>query len=434
MNFFGQPAKVIVLMIAFAGAHSVANGQILPAGAVPTRLVTSTASIPIIFTEGPLADGTGGVFFDDMHASNGSNGTSRIIRYDIASGTASVPITNSSGTNGTYRAANGNIIAAERENRDIGVRTEVNGVLSTTTTPIVSTYNGTRFNGPNDVTLDSSGGIYFTDPDYENRRSLSDAFYYYSTAGVLTQEATFGSNAAGNALRPNGIVLSPDGKTLYLALEQGYKIMEYDVTSPGVLANARTFVNTVNVGNNGPDGITIDAVGNVYAAMRNSVQAWSPTGTSLFTLSMPTISGTVEDPTNVEFGGPDGKTLFITAGKSLYEIHLNVASLKPGDFNQDGYVTAADISAMEGAMADPHTYETANGFTDAQLTTLGDVNGDDAFTLADLQQLLINLKNGGSSAESVPEPSAWLLAAIGLCCVAATRLLADRRTGNCSRS
>ncbi|HEY2759407.1 MAG TPA: PEP-CTERM sorting domain-containing protein, partial [Pirellulales bacterium] len=99
-----------------------------------------------------------------------------------------------------------------------------------------------------------------------------------------------------------------------------------------------------------------------------------------------------------------------------------------------GYVTASDISAMEGAITDPHTYETANGFTDAQLTTLGDVNGDDAFTLADLQQLLINLKNGGSSTESVPEPSAWLMAAIGLCCVAATRRLADRRARNCSRS
>ncbi len=213
-------------------------GQILPPGATPTRLVTSTATIPIIFTEGPLADGTGGVFFSDMHASNGSNGSSRIIRYDIASGVASVPITNSGGTNGTYRAANGDIIAAERENRDIGKRTEVNGVLSTTTTSIVSTYNGTKFNGPNDVTVDSSGGIYFTDPDYEGRHSLTDAFYYYSAGGVLTQLGTFGTG------RPNGIVLSPDGSTLYLALEQQFKIMEYDVTSPGLLANARTFVTT----------------------------------------------------------------------------------------------------------------------------------------------------------------------------------------------
>jgi gluconolactonase len=429
-----QLAQVVGLLLVLACACQDAIGQILPPGATPTRLVTSTVSKPITFTEGPLADGTGGVFFSNMLASSGVNGPSQIMRYDIGTGALTIPITNSGGTNGTYRAANGDIIAAERENRDIGERTEVNGVLSTTTTSIVSTYNGTKFNGPNDVTVDSSGGIYFTDPDYENRRSLPDAFYYYSASGVLTQLGTFGSNATGSPGRPNGIVLSPDGKTLYLAMEQQYKIIEYDVTSPGVLTNARTFVNTVNVGNNGPDGITIDAVGDVYAAMHNSVQAWNPAGQLLFTLNMPTISGTTEDPTNVEFGGADGKTLFITAGKSLYGIHLNVASLKPGDFNQDGFVTAADISAMEGAMADPHTYETTNGFTDAQLTTLGDVNGDHSFTNADLQQLLINLDNGGSSAASVPEPNTYLLAIIGLCCVATIRQLADRRTNGSSRS
>ena len=383
--------------------------------------MTSTASIPIIFTEGPLADGTGGVFFSDMHASNGSNGTSRIIRYDIAGGTASVPITNSGGTNGTYRAANDDIVAAERENRDIGRRTEINGVLSTTTTMIVNKYMGTSFNGPNDVTLDSGGGIYFTDPDYENRRSLSDAFYYYSTAGILTQEGTFGSNATGNALRPNGIVLSPDGNTLYLALEQGYKIMEYDVTSPGVLTNARTFVNTVNVANNGPDGITIDAVGNVYAAMRNSVQAWNPAGQLLFTLNMPSISGTTEDPTNVEFGGPDGKTLFITAGKSLYGVHLNVASLKPGDFDQDGILTAADIPAMMSAMTDVPSYESAKGFNASQMTKLGDVNNDGSFNNADLQYLLNTLKSGGGSADSVPEPASLTIALLSLIVLIAAR-------------
>ena len=424
MHCIKRPAKAIVLFLLIAGSHSIASGQILPPGATPTRLATG-----FVFTEGPLDDGTGGVFFSDMHPSGQvATNPSRIIRYDIGAGTTTIPVTSSGGTNGTYRAANGDIIAAERENRDIGRRTEVNGVLSTTTTPIVSTYNGKQFNGPNDLVVDSSGGVYFTDPDYEGRHSLTDAFYYYSAGGVLTQLGTFGSG------RPNGIVLSPDGNTLYLALEQEYKIMEYDVTSPGLLTNARTFVNTVNVGNNGPDGLTIDAVGNVYAAMHNSVQAWNPAGQLLFTLNMPTISGTVEDPTNVEFGGADGKTLFITAGKSLYGIQLNVASLKPGDFNQDGFVTAADISAMEAALADPQTYEAAHGFNDSQFTALADVNHDNTVSNADLQQLLINLENGGSSAESVPEPDAYLLAVIGLCCVAVIRRLADRRTDSSSRS
>ena len=159
------------------------------------------------------------------------------MRYDIGSGALTIPVTNSGGTNGTYHAANGDVIAAERENRRIGRRTETNGVLSTTSTSIVSAYvttSGSKaFNGPNDLVVDSTGEIYFTDPDYEGRHSLTDAFYYYSSGGVLTQLGTFGTG------RPNGIVLSPDGSTLYLALEQQFKIMAYDVTSPGVLTNAR---------------------------------------------------------------------------------------------------------------------------------------------------------------------------------------------------
>ena len=385
----------------------------------PTRLVTSTASTPITFTEGPLADGTGGVFFSNMLASSGVNGPSQIMRYDIGSGALTIPVTNSGGTNGTYHAANGDVIAAEAQNRRIGRRTETNGVLSTTSTSIVSAYvttSGSKaFNGPNDLVVDSTGGIYFTDPDYEGRHSLTDAFYYYSSGGVLTQLGTFGTG------RPNGIVLSPDGSTLYLALEQQFKIMAYDVTSPGVLTNARNVRTTSNAGNNGPDGLTVDAVGNVYAAMYRSVVAWSPVGTQLFNLPMPTISGTTEDPTNVEFGGADNKTLFITAGVSLYGVHLNVASLKPGDFDQDGILTTGDISAMMSAMTDMGSYETAKGFNASQMTKLGDVNNDGSFNNADLQYLLDALKSGGVAGGSVPEPASLTIALLTLSAVIVVR-------------
>jgi gluconolactonase len=126
--------------------------------------------------------------------------------------------------------------------------------------------------------------------------------------------------------RPNGVILSPDERTLYLAVEAELRIMAYDVGENGLPTNEREFAKT-NVDadgnripgiNNGPDGMTVDPAGNLYVAVQNAVWAWTPTGERLFELSIP------EDPTNVTFGGADGKTLFITAQSSLYGIELNI--------------------------------------------------------------------------------------------------------------
>jgi hypothetical protein len=82
--------------------------------------------------------------------------------------------------------------------------------------------------------------------------------------------------------------------------------------------------------------MTVDAAGNLYAAVQSEVWAWTPTGQSLFELPIP------QSPSNVDFGGEDGRTLFITAQTSLYGIELNVPSPARGDYDGDGEVTAAD--------------------------------------------------------------------------------------------
>ncbi len=92
------------------------------------------------------------------------------------------------------------------------------------------------------------------------------------------------------------------------------------------------------------------------------------------------------------------------------------ATYLAGDFNRDGHVNAADILAMEQALTDLPDYESANALTNAQLALVGDINGDGIVNGADLQALLNQLKSGGGSNTSVPEPSAALLAIISLAC------------------
>jgi gluconolactonase len=297
-----------------------ASAQIQLPGATPTKLATG-----YVFTEGALYDPNGGVYFEDMHPSGQvATNPSHMLRYNIATGVTSVVDPSSGGANGLYYNANGQIVSADRERRQISLRSA--GNVSVVQQALVTGYNGSQFNGPNDLVVDSVGGIYFTDPDYENRHSLPEAVYYLSVQGALTRLVT-------GLTHPNGVILSPDGHTFYLAVEGQKFIEQYDVTSPGVLANPRLFARddvnaqgqTIPGITNGPDGLTIDPAGNIYAAVQNAVWAWNPQGQQLFQLSFP------EDPTNLDFGGADGRTLFVTAGISLYSVELNIVP-EPASF------------------------------------------------------------------------------------------------------
>jgi gluconolactonase len=330
---------------------SPAGAQILPPGAVPVHLAG-----PFNFTEGPLDDGNGGILFTNLVFSNLNN--SDIIRYDIAAGTTQVLVPMSGGANGLYRDANGKIVSMDGGARRVARRSPDN--LNTIEQVLTSQFNGAPFNSPNDVVIDSTGGIYFTDPDYNNNRSQPESVYYIDAAGTLTRILT--GFAAG--ARPNGIALSPDESKLYVALQAHGQVMAYDVTAPGMVASGSIFATP---GVSGPDGMTIDALGNLYGAVQNAVYGWSPAGVKLFEIPMP------QNPTNVEFG-PDGDTLYITAGNGLYSIALNVPDPPSADFDADGDIDGQDF----------FTWQRNVGIASGASKSQGDADNDGAVGSVDL--------------------------------------------------
>ena len=295
----------LLLCIVTALTHVPAQGQILPPDASVERLATGYS-----FTEGPVYDGKGSLFFTDIQRSD-------IIRYNVATGDTEVVDSNSGGANGLFFDQNEQLISMDGNRRHVSRRAADD--ISMVEQVLADEWDGLPFNSPNDLVIAADGGIYFTDPDYPNRRAQPEGVYYLNPAGELTQ-------IINGFSRPNGIILSPDGQTLYLAVEAETRIMAYDVGADGLPSNEREFAktnvdengNVVPTISNGPDGMTVDPAGNLYAAVQNAVWAWDPAGQRLFDLAVP------ENPTNVTFGGADGKTLFITARSSLYSVDLNI--------------------------------------------------------------------------------------------------------------
>ncbi|MEM9020312.1 MAG: SMP-30/gluconolactonase/LRE family protein [Planctomycetota bacterium] len=199
-----------------------------------------------------------------------------------------------------------------------------------------------RLNSPNDLAIDSSGNIYFTDPRYGNREDMESdiegVYFRHINSGVQNPGQPASARMDAELTRPNGIVLSPDESVLYVADHAANWVYAYDIVDPGQVENKRQFAQLNNGEGRGSDGMCVDVRGRVYATGQGKVWVFEPSGDLVTTIDVG------PQTTNCTFAH-DGRTLYITANKGLYRIELNtqeplaailIEITKDGDLTLDG--------------------------------------------------------------------------------------------------
>jgi gluconolactonase len=254
------------------------------------------------FTEGPASDGKGNIFFTDQP-------NNKIWKFGT-DGRLSVFMDRAGRSNGMYFDKKGNLITCADEKNQLWSIDRKGKV-----TVILKDFHGHRFNGPNDLWIDPTGGIYFTDPyfqrDYWQRKhpdsTLGGEKLYYLPSGG--QEAVV---ADGDLRKPNGLIGTPDGKWLYVSDMGKGKIFRYRIAENGSLKDRQVFVEDLS------DGMTIDNQGNIYLA-GNGVTVYNREGKKIKHIEVPE-----KWTANLCFGGRKKNMLFITASASVYTLRMRV--------------------------------------------------------------------------------------------------------------
>jgi gluconolactonase len=180
-------------------------------------------------------------------------------------------------------------------------------------TALADNYKGKKFNQPNDLWRHPSGGIYFSDPYYGDDRTqleLDVEGVYY-----LPPDGSDPVRVVDDMVRPNGLIGTPDGKTIYITDNGGGITWRYSINADGTLSD-KTFFAAI-----GADGMTLDEKGNLYLA-GDGITVLDTNGELIERIDIP-----ANWSANITFGGPDKKTLFVTAGDALYRLKMNVKGI-----------------------------------------------------------------------------------------------------------
>ena len=296
---------------------------IVPVDVEPKLLLDGVSSTPgLTFTEGPSWM-NGALYFSNYYkfwkewGSSDEGGLIRLTR----DGRHTV-LNRNVQTCGTMPLPGGTLAVCDLIQRSIVEMDTLGTILRT----IVDSYEGTHLGMPNDLVVDSRGGIYFSDPNNsgkESEKQPGNAVYYLDPDGELTRLT--GWNEFGF---PNGILLSPDGSMLYLNDSQSHVLTCWDVLSDGSVTNRREYADLSIPGikpgskkGSNADGMTIDILGNLYVASAIGITIIGPGGGLIGVIRFP------ESPSNCIFGGEDMRTLFATCRKRVYSLDLLVQGL-----------------------------------------------------------------------------------------------------------
>ncbi len=286
------------------------------------RLVHRTARLERIatgftWTEGPVWFGDHDcLLFSDIPAE-------RVMRWSESCG-LTVYRSPSGFANGNTRDRQGRLVSCRHGFRDVA-RTEHDGRV----TVLADSYGGRRLNSPNDLVVAADGAVWFTDPTYG---IMSDFEGYRADPEQATRNVYRSAPEGGitamltDFVQPNGLAFSSDGSLLYVA-ESG---MSHDPRVPPVIRRFRVTAEGLEddgiacrLDSGFPDGFRLDGSGNIWTSALDGVHCFDPDGALLGKILIP------ERVSNLAFGGPRGRTLFITATTSVYRIFVDAAGAEP---------------------------------------------------------------------------------------------------------
>jgi gluconolactonase len=306
---------------------------IIPANATIERVATG-----FTWVEGPIWIPAGYLLFAEI--------TSNSIRKVTPNGTVSIFMQPSGykgaapyggkepGSNGMTLDKQGRLTVAGHAQRDVWRLESMDANAKATI--LADSYQGKKLNSPNDLVYRSDGSLYFTDPPYGlPTQADNDPIKELKMSGVYRIPKAFdqkpGAEPARDQLqllsqdlpRPNGIAFSPDEKYLYVNNSQPKKLwMRYRVKEDGSLTDGKIFYDASEDQRPGaPDGMKVDRLGNVYSSGPGGIWIFTPEGKALGTILLP------ERASNVNWGGVDRKTLYITASSSIYRVTLKVPGI-----------------------------------------------------------------------------------------------------------